>query len=142
MKSGVSTRSILTQGYLHSTAESLDPLLQDAFLVVPDHYANVHPFGEGDGWSCGCGVRSGCPKDDDTAADMGIGVNPADEGPNGLGPGAGAVRGVCGRSAPAEGVERPDCWCWSWGWKPGEGIAPRDRDMPLLRLMLRGMPPA
>ena len=52
------------------------------------------------------------------------------------------MRGVCGRSAPAEGVERPDCWCWSCGWKPGEGIAPRDRDMPLLRLMLRGMPPA
>ena len=62
-------------------------------------------------------------------------MNPADEGPNG----AGAVRGVCGRSVL--GVERPDC-CWRCGWKPGEGIAPRDRDMPLLRLMLRGMPPA
>ena len=70
-------------------------------------------------------------------------MNPAGEGPNGLGPGAGAVRGVCGRSAPAEGVERPD---WSCGWKPAEGIAPRDSDRdvlgrPELRLMLRGRPP-
>ena len=50
---------------------------------------------------------------------------------NGLG--AGAVRGVCGRSPL--GVARP-----GWGWNaptptPGEGMGPRER---ALRLMLRG----
>ncbi len=86
-------------------------------------------------------MKCGWPNDDD-AADIGCCVyepgKPADgkgEGTNGLG--EGAIRGVCGRSVPV-GVERPGC-----GWKAGEGRAPRDMvDIPLLRLILRGRPPA
>ena len=98
------------------------------------------------GDACGCicdwNIGDGCDWDarnDDPTADIGC-PNPAEDNEDGIGEGmnglgAGAVRGVCGRSPL--GVARP-----GWGWNapmptptPGEGIGPRERE---LRLMLRG----